>query len=134
DGSVSGLALTVQPLGAAPIHTTQISLRPGLPFQATLFALCESASGALARMGAKPGSVRVGVTVFTDPALQGTIGQPDLRGLDPARRALLAIEHDKTSWIYDPARSVEDLLAVIRERFEFVNPDRVGLFSLEANS
>jgi AmmeMemoRadiSam system radical SAM enzyme/AmmeMemoRadiSam system protein B/AmmeMemoRadiSam system protein A len=134
DGNVSGLALTVQPLGAAPIHTTQLSLRPGVPFQATLFALCENAAGVLARMGAKAGSLRVGVTVFTDPALQGTIGQPDLRGLDPARRALLAVEQDKTSWVYDPARSAEDLLAVLRERFEYVNADRVGLFSLEANS
>src|SRR5207245_11592270 len=55
DGSVSALAPDVSLTGSAdPIHTTQLSLRPGLPFQATLFALCESAAATLNRMSVKP--------------------------------------------------------------------------------
>ena len=48
DGNVSGLALTVdEPDGDEPWHYVQLSLRPGVPLQATLFRLCEHAAQVL---------------------------------------------------------------------------------------
>lgn len=135
DGNVAGLALTLDLAGrAGPLHLTQISLRPGLPFQATLFGLCEAAGRALARAGDPPPSWSVGVTVLTDPAMHGTLGAPDLRGLDPARRALLLTHQDKSCWVYAPRSTPNELLAAVREQVEVMTPDRAGLFSLEAQS
>src|SRR5205807_10651955 len=86
DGSVSGLSLTVgvdDPAG--PRHFVQRALRPGVPLQATLFRLCESVAEALRAESVAWRSLRVGLTVLSDPALHGTVRAPDLRGLAPAR-------------------------------------------------
>src|SRR5258707_1696960 len=115
DGNVSGLALTVSAGGdAGPLHVAELSLRPGLPIQATLFRLCEHAEAALRGSGFAPESIRVGMTLLSDPALHGTVRAPDLRGLDPTRRALVAIEHDRSAWIFAPGRTADDLLTAAR--------------------
>jgi AmmeMemoRadiSam system protein B len=135
DGNVNGLAVTlVAPGLAEPYHLIQLSLRPGVPFQATLFGLCEAAAKALARSGGMPRSLRVGVTVLTDPATHGTVADPDLRGLDPTRRALFVIDQEKTCWAHAPGDKPDDLLATVRGNLDLFNPDRAGLFSLEAQS
>ncbi len=91
DGNVAGLTLTLRLPGRSDaLHVSQMSLRPGLPLQATLFRLCETAAQSLAQAGLAPEGMRVGVTLLTDPALHGTLERPDLRGLDPARRRLAA--------------------------------------------
>ncbi len=93
DGHVSGLTLTVTVPGRAePIHVGQLAMRPGVPLQATLFRLCEAAANGRPERRAPTTDVRVGLSVLTDPALHGTVADPDLRGIDPARRALLLIE------------------------------------------
>ena len=67
DGNVSGLMLTVdEPDGDEPRHYFQLSLRPGVPLQATLFRLCEHAAQALRQALAGPRAIRVGLTVLSD--------------------------------------------------------------------
>jgi AmmeMemoRadiSam system protein B/AmmeMemoRadiSam system protein A len=135
DGNVAGLALTVEAPGlGGPLHFTQLSLRPGVPFQATLFRLCETAAQALGRSGAAWGAARVGLTVLSDPAMHGPVGATDLRGLDPARRALVLFENEKSAWVYAPGRSVDDLHALLKEQLDVVDPEAAGVFSLAADS
>ncbi|MBV8269139.1 MAG: AmmeMemoRadiSam system radical SAM enzyme [Planctomycetaceae bacterium] len=135
DGTHAGLMLTVDgPDGDEPRHYLQLSLRPGVPLQATLFRLCEHAAQVLRQAPAGPRAIRVGLTILAAPAMQGTFHDPDLRGLDPAQRALLAMEHDKSAMIFAPTSSPEDLLEAMRGQIRPLNPERVGLISLAARS
>jgi AmmeMemoRadiSam system radical SAM enzyme/AmmeMemoRadiSam system protein B/AmmeMemoRadiSam system protein A len=137
DGNIAGLALSVHAPGAGatvPHHFVQLSLRPGLPLQATLFQLCEHAAQAVARANLPVNAIRVGLTVFSDPAMHGTLHDPDLRGLDPARRALLMVEYDKNAWIYAPSQSPEEQLASVQSRVTVLNPAQASLYSLAAQS
>ncbi len=60
DGNVGGLALHFfVPERDEPYHLFQLSMRPGIPFQATLFGLCEAAAQTLGRSGGLPRTLRV---------------------------------------------------------------------------
>ena len=135
DGNVTGLALTLHlGQGREPHHFVQISMRPGVPLQATLFPLCEQAAQVLRSSNARLDSIRVGLTVLNDPAMHGNVRQPDLRGVEPERRALLLIEHDRSAWTYAPKSSPEDLLASLHREIDVFDPDRAALFSMAAHS
>jgi AmmeMemoRadiSam system protein B len=135
DGAVAGLILTVDAPGRPePGHFAQISLRPGIPIQATLFRLCEHAAQSLRLAAAQLGSVRVGLTVLYDPAMHGTAAEPDLRGFDAARRALLLIEQEKSAAAYLPALAPEQILETVRDAVPLLNPAGAGLFGLAAQS
>jgi AmmeMemoRadiSam system radical SAM enzyme/AmmeMemoRadiSam system protein B/AmmeMemoRadiSam system protein A len=135
DGTVSGLALSVVlPGRAEPWHFFQLSLRPGLPLQATLFRLCENVAQSLRVDRATLATLHVGVTVFYDSALHGTTSDPDLRGFEALRRALLLIEGDKHACVYRPELAAEEVLAATRSSVPLVNPGHTGLYSLAVQS
>lgn len=136
DGTVSGIALTIQRLGAAqPITVSQFSLRPGVPLQATLFNLAQGAAQALAqqRFSATelPG-LAAGLTVFFDPALHGTVAHPALEGLEARHRALMVLERSKAGIVFDPALGAEELLAEGVKQAHVTTSATASLFSLEA--
>ncbi len=135
DGTVSGVALTLQcPGWSQPITVSQISLRPGLPLQATLFNMAQAAAQALAqqRLGAAElHDVAVGLTVFFDPALHGTVAHPALEGLEARHRALMVLERSKSGIVFDPALGVEGLLAEGVKQAHVTTPAVAALFSLE---
>jgi AmmeMemoRadiSam system radical SAM enzyme/AmmeMemoRadiSam system protein B/AmmeMemoRadiSam system protein A len=136
DGSVTGLALTVS-LGEAlepVLYSAESSMRPGLPLQATLLRLCEQSAAALRQMAAPPESIRVGVVVLTDPALHGSLAKPDLRGFDPARRALIALEQEQSAWVFSPRRTATELVTAIGKEIESLHPEAATLLSLAAQS
>jgi AmmeMemoRadiSam system protein B/AmmeMemoRadiSam system protein A len=134
DGHVAGVILSV---GVAtmpePLHFAQLSLRPGVPLQATVFALCEAAARQVSRNVA-PDALQVNLTVLTDPAMQGNAAAPDLRGLDPTRRALLLLESNKSCLVFDPSAIADDLLATARTSIDVLTPERAGCYSLEFQS
>ena len=68
------------------VHFFRLSLRPGMPLQSTLFGLTEAAANALraGRIRLPSGQVELGLTLLHDPAMHGTVAEPDLRGIDPA--------------------------------------------------
>jgi AmmeMemoRadiSam system radical SAM enzyme/AmmeMemoRadiSam system protein B/AmmeMemoRadiSam system protein A len=135
DGTVAGVAVTLSgPGGEEPRHFAQLSFRPGLPLQATLFRLCERAAQALRAEAASTGPTRVGVTVLYDPALHGTIRDPDLRGLDPRRRALLVVEHDRSACVAAPGLGPEQALEVVRREARVLNPGAAGLIGAAVQS
>jgi AmmeMemoRadiSam system radical SAM enzyme/AmmeMemoRadiSam system protein B/AmmeMemoRadiSam system protein A len=136
DGTVGGAVLTIQRADTgATTHFSQISLRPGLPLQATLFALVQAAAQALAAQRITVdafNALRIGVTFLHDPALHGTVASPHLAGLDPRERAVLVLERNKSALILDPQRTSDELLAEAAEQAQVTNPAAATVFSLAA--
>lgn len=134
DGNVTGLALTVAWPGAAePLSLMQMSLRPGVPLQSSLFQLCETAARRLqaARIDAASLSgLIVKLAIFSDPAMQGSIDTPDLRGIDPARRALMVMEQGRAAIAFDRQATPDDLVARLSQQLLILDPPLAGLYSV----
>src|SRR5262249_45349530 len=142
DGTVSGVILILRglPSAAHPTgdgeaqHFCQISLRPGVPLQSTLSALSRDAAQALPsrRLPAEAfADVRLDVVVLHDPALHGTVADPDLAGVEPRRRALLVLERNKSGVVFDPDRPAVELLAEAARQARVTHPAGAPVFSLE---
>ncbi|MBN2023794.1 MAG: AmmeMemoRadiSam system radical SAM enzyme [Pirellulales bacterium] len=114
DGAVSGLFLRVDlPGGSAPIEVGRLVMKPGVPLQSTLFTLLQAASEQfrareIDARGAR--AAEIGLTILWDPALHGTADRPDLAGIDPRHRTVLAMGASGWAWSYDPEELVEGLL------------------------
>lgn len=138
DGNVTGLALTVSWPGAAePLSLMQLSLRPGVPLQSSLFQLCETAARRLqaARIDAAALSgLIVKLAIFSDPAMHGSIDTPDLRGVDPARRALMVMEQGRAAIAFDRQATPDDLVARLSQQLLILDPPLAGLYSVATQS
>ncbi len=132
DGTVNGIAITLKPVGSnQSVHFFKMSMRPGMPLQATASELTKSIADAL-----KSGQVRlpsaqlqISVAVLHDSAMHGTVETPDLRGLDTKARGLFIAEGAKTAWSFDPGKSAEELLALVSEKISLFNPAAASVFS-----
>jgi AmmeMemoRadiSam system protein B/AmmeMemoRadiSam system protein A len=138
DGQVNGIVLLVQrPRSSQLLALTQLSLRPGIPLQSTLFSLAQGAAQALVQQGITaqelPG-LQVGVAILHDPAMHGTMGDPHLAGIDPAQRAVLVMERGKSGLVFDPQRCPEELLEEGARLARVRQPASAGVFSLAAVS
>jgi AmmeMemoRadiSam system protein B/AmmeMemoRadiSam system radical SAM enzyme/AmmeMemoRadiSam system protein A len=138
DGTVTGAVLTLsQPGEPQALHFSQLSLRPGLPLQATLFGLTQAAAQALAAQRLAPEVLRtlqVGLTVLHDPILHGTVADPHLAGLDPHHRAALVLERNKSALLFDPGRKPWELLAEAARQAQVTNQASATVYSLDALS
>lgn len=138
DGTVVVAALTVRLAeDQEPLVLSQMSLRPGIPLQATLVKLAEAAATAGRRQGLGRDAIErihVGLTVLYDPAMHGTAAQADLAGVDAGRRAILVFEGDRSAWAFDPAKSAEQLLDQASRDARVANPESASVFSLAALS
>jgi AmmeMemoRadiSam system radical SAM enzyme/AmmeMemoRadiSam system protein B/AmmeMemoRadiSam system protein A len=113
DGGVSGLTITVGLPGAQQIACSRLSPQAAVPLQATLFSMVEATARALQTHGVNQATIQtapMGLSVLTDPTLQGTAARPDLQGVDPRRQAVLVSSADGWAWVYDPARPADELL------------------------
>jgi AmmeMemoRadiSam system protein B len=134
DGSVNAISLAVRhPDGTELARLARVSLRPGLPLQATLFGMVEQAAARLDAT-AVAGAPRLELTVLWDPAMHGVASDPDLRGFDPTGRALLVLEGQRTAWRYDPRASADALLAAVAEAAHVRIPDAAFVIGLAAAS
>jgi len=114
DAEVNGVLLQFR-LGEPEqeINCSKFSARRQMPLQATLFRLTEGALHAVrARRIAPQELVRaeVGLSVLLEPAVHGTLDQPDLEGIDPARHAVAVFAPGASAWVFDPQQSVRELL------------------------
>ncbi|WP_254509919.1 AmmeMemoRadiSam system radical SAM enzyme [Anatilimnocola floriformis] len=138
DGNISGLVAKLatkdgQSLG----QSCRLNLRDSLPLQSSLFQIAQ-------QLGEQLGNQRVAeallrdcvaeLTVLTDVALHGTIDDPDLRGIDPARRALIAIQRQRTAVAFDSQATAESLLQRAIEAARIDPEEPASIFSLAAAS
>lgn len=136
DGQVAGVVLSLRRAGGTDaLHLSQLSLRPGVPLQATLFTLTQAAAQQLASERIERGAlvqIETSLTILHDPVLHGTVGDPHLAGLDPHWRAVLVIERNKAALLFDPARTPEALLAESAVQARVTEPATAAVFSLGA--
>ncbi|MCA9264840.1 MAG: AmmeMemoRadiSam system protein B, partial [Planctomycetales bacterium] len=120
-----------------PARFGKISLRPGMPLQSTMLDLSKLAASLFQVRGFQPNQLhdlKVDVAVLYDPAMHGTVDRPDLAGADPAQRAFLVMEGNKSSWHFDPTKDVAAVVqqaatdAKVRER------DRAAIYSFAVHS
>lgn len=133
DGTVQGAALTLQLIGhPESLQFFRLSMRPGMPLQGTLFGLCEAATSAVnqQRWGAQElGQLRIGLTVLEGSAMHGTVAEPDVRGIHPARRSVLVLENGKSGLVFEPGLSPERLVAEAAVQAQSTNPAAASVFS-----
>ncbi|HYT90534.1 MAG TPA: AmmeMemoRadiSam system protein B [Gemmataceae bacterium] len=140
DGNVSGLVLTVAHLGdPEPLQMGHIPfpLRPSVALQGMLFQLTRQAAQALAARGlsdADAATLSVGITVLYNPAMHGSAAEPDLRGVDGCRRAILVVERSRSGLILDSGRTAAETLAEAAARVEVSDPGMTSVFSLEVDT
>ena len=140
DGTVTGVALTIRGTGLrGPSHMAQFSLRPGVPLQATLFQLAQTAAATWPvppqGSGIQRGDgLEAGVTILLDPAMHGTVAKPDLAGIDPRRRAILIVEGGRNTWVFNPRATADELFDQVRRDAHVSIPDAAAVFSLEVIS
>lgn len=137
DGNVSGVVLSVRAAGCPETMESQISLRPGVPLQATLNTLAQNAAQNLAaqKIAAEAvNGIQMNLLLLHDATLHGTAADPQLAGLDPKHRAILVLERNKAGLIYDPEKTAEDLLAEAVKLAQVSHPTGAAVFALDALS
>jgi AmmeMemoRadiSam system protein B/AmmeMemoRadiSam system protein A len=136
DGTVNAVALTLRldRLEEAP-RMAQLSVRPGIPLQATLLELSRMAAGMFRSEGYRAddlAGLHVDLAALYDSALHGTVAAPDLQGIDPGRRALAVVEKNRSAWVFDPAQQVDSLLELAAREAAVRRTDSATVFSFEA--
>ena len=138
DGNVSGIAIDLSIDGQAGSHSAcRLKLRGALPAQSTLFEMARDMAGALAtRPGRLPPEkqIELGIAVLGDVALHGTAAEPDLRGVEPWRRAVMVRENKNMAWIYDPDKSADELLAAASKAARVRDPQAATVMSLDVST
>ncbi len=138
DGHVSGLVVRVSMARAAePLLLTHLSMRPAMPLQGTLYQLTQGAAQAVTARGVTEADLEtlsVGLAVLYDPTMHGTVGDPDLRGIDMRRRAVLVMERGRAGLVFDPARSPEEAVEEAAGQARVSEPAVAPVLSLEVNT
>jgi AmmeMemoRadiSam system protein B/AmmeMemoRadiSam system protein A len=133
DGNVNAVTLLLTAAGAEPLHVFRLSMRPGMPLQSSLFSLTEAVAGML-RSGQwrAQGEVRMSLALLYDPAMHGTTADPDLRGIDPSRRALFVVEGSRSAWSFDPTMTPDQLLRNAMDAGGIRSSSTASVFSFSA--
>jgi AmmeMemoRadiSam system protein B/uncharacterized protein (TIGR00296 family) len=138
DGTVNGFFLALRlPDRRTLVNLSQLSLRPGMPLQATLFQLAQQMTRQLAGQGVPAEmllQMGLSLVVLADPAMHGTVASPALAGFDPKQRLLLVMERSKFGIVYDPDQSGEQVLAAAARLAQVITPASATVFSLSVAS
>ncbi len=96
-------------------NAIQVSVRPGMPLQATLFQMCQNVAQILQRQRYL-GQFQLGLTIGTDPAMHGAGDDVDLEGIDTKRRGLVINDPKHCAIGYSPNRSATEIVDILRDR------------------
>lgn len=136
DIPVHGVSLRLRPPNlAAPIVLTNLALRGGASIQNTLVQFAQMGAQQLASHGIRLdtlNTVGMGLTVYGDPQLHGSLADCDLRGLDPAHRAVLIVERNRQGVVYGPNFAAADLVDECARQAQVSVPESASVFSLQA--
>lgn len=134
DCNVNGVVLSVSGVGQGePLLFSQLSLRPGVPLQATIYNLAQAAARDSAGRGIWADQLdtqQIGLAILYDAAMHGTVADSDLAGIDPQHRMVLVTERNKTGWVFDRQRTSDQLVSDAAEQARVSNPAAAAVFSL----
>ncbi len=137
DGNISGVILSVRVAGCPEVVLSQISLRPGMPLQATLNALAQAAAQNLAGHKLNQemlAGLQVDLLLLHDATMHGSAADPRLEGIESRHRAVLVLDRNKAGLIFDPERSAQDLLVEAVKLARVSAHAGAAVFALEALS
>ena len=138
DGTVQGVMITFAAAGQQEAtRVSQLSIRPGVPLQSTLLELAKLAAQSLAASGYYAdslGELNLDLAVLYDPAMHGTVAQPDLVGFDPHRRAMVVMDDDRSAVVFDPDQSPQQLLERAAREAQVRIPENATVISMDAAS
>lgn len=139
DVSVHGVSLRLKPPHAAapPIYLTNLNLRGGAPVQNTLVQFAQMGAQQLASQGVRLETlhtVGLGLTVYGDPQMHGSLADHDTRGFDPATRAALVVERNRQGIVAQPEWNAAELIAEAARQAQVAAPAAASVFSLQFRS
>ncbi|APZ95517.1 pyruvate formate-lyase 1-activating enzyme [Fuerstiella marisgermanici] len=138
DGTVDGIALRLTFRGVDEQAVfSQLQFRGGVPLQTTLLQLTQSAAGWLRNSQFDPDLIarlKVDLVAFADPAMHGVVKSPDVNGIDPASRAVLVTEGQRSAWMFCPELSAEELVERSAKAAQVSMPTSASVFSFAAVS
>lgn len=111
DATVQGVVLRVTyDAGQQPASWMQLTIREGMPLQATLFQLTQTAAAALGGQDGAEGW-QVDVALLSTVIHHGLDNDADLRGVDVGSRALVAMDGRRWSIGFDTSGDADQLLS-----------------------
>jgi AmmeMemoRadiSam system protein B len=133
DGNVHGLILSlIKADGQELMQGNRLSMKNSMPLQSTLFGMTEGLANALrSQPGALGQQLNLGLTILCEPALHGTVAEPDLRGVDPTRQMLIVVDRNRTGAIFDPQQSAEANMAAAAREGGIHSPDVAQVMAME---
>ncbi len=91
----------------------QVSFRPGVPLQSTLYQMCQQAAQRFYEQHFN-GRLNIGLTIGFEPAMHGYGSRADLEGVDSSERALVISDSRHCGFAFDPHKSPAELLGLLR--------------------
>jgi AmmeMemoRadiSam system radical SAM enzyme/AmmeMemoRadiSam system protein B/AmmeMemoRadiSam system protein A len=138
DGNVHGLALSLMTGdGQEFMQGNRLSFKQSLPLQSTLFSLAQGMAEAMQRNQNTIkglGQIGLGLTVVCEPALHGTVAEPDLRGIDAQRHMVVVLEGNRTGALFDPQLTPEVLVSTAAREAGVRSPQLAQVLVLECLS
>ncbi len=133
DATVHALVLSMQwgagnpsePASAADLqqgNALQVSFRPGVPLQSTLFQMCQRAA-AMFHQQRFSGQLQIGLSLGFDPAMHGYGLEADLEGVNTAERGIVISDHRHCGFAFHPEQSVVELQKTLRSRLPISSRD-----------
>ncbi len=110
----------------------QVSFRPGIPLQSTLYQMCQQAAQMFYEQRFN-GNLQIGLTLGFDPAMHGYGAKADLAGVNVAERAIVISDARHCGFAFEPTKSHDELIALLRTNLPISSRD-AGVHSLQVMS
>lgn len=120
DATVNAIVLSMQwgPAGEANQarqgNALQVSFRPGVAMQSTLYQMCQRAAQ-MFHQQRFTGQLQIGLTVGFDPSMHGYGLKADLAGVDPSCRAVVISDQRHCGLVFHPEQKPEEMLQTLRQ-------------------
>lgn len=103
-------------------NALQVSFRPGVPLQSTLYQMCQRAA-AMFQQEQFSGQLQVGLSVGVDPALHGWGSKADLEGVDSSARGLVISDAQHCGFAFDANKTPDELREILRNNLPIGSRD-----------
>jgi AmmeMemoRadiSam system radical SAM enzyme/AmmeMemoRadiSam system protein B/AmmeMemoRadiSam system protein A len=100
----------------------QVSFRPGVSLQSTLFQMCQQAAQMFYEQRFN-GQLNIGLTLGFDPAMHGYGPRADLSGIESTDRALVISDARHCGIAFDPKKSPDELRELLRRNLPIGSRD-----------